>query len=68
MTKTIIHIGGIFADTRRRVLDAVAAAENGPVEPQDHLTFESQELLNTAQMAANSANPPLLGKIDGNVS
>ena len=47
MTKIDIHVGGTFADTKRRVLEAVAAAEKGPVEPQEHLTFESWEALSS---------------------
>jgi predicted transcriptional regulator len=41
MTKTEVHIGGAFADSKRRVLDAVAAAETGAFEAQTHITFES---------------------------
>ena len=40
-----IHVGGAFADTKRRVLDAIASAEAGPFEPQEHLTFQSWEAL-----------------------
>jgi predicted transcriptional regulator len=41
MSKLEVHVGGTFADTKRRVLEAVAAAERGPVESQTHITFES---------------------------
>jgi len=41
MSKTEIHIGDTFADTKRRVLDAVASAETGAFEAQTHITFES---------------------------
>jgi len=41
MSKTEIHIGGNFADSKHRVLDAVAAAEAGAFEAQTHITFES---------------------------
>lgn len=41
MSKLEVHVGGSFADTKRRVLDAVAAAQLGPVESQTHITFES---------------------------
>ena len=41
MSNIEVHVGGSFADTKRRVLDAVAAAERGPVEGQTHITFES---------------------------
>jgi predicted transcriptional regulator len=45
MTKLEIHVGGTFADTKRRVLDAVANAEKGPFEPQEHVTFSSWDAL-----------------------
>jgi len=41
MSKTELHIGGAFADSKRRVLAAVAAAETGAFESQTHITFES---------------------------
>jgi predicted transcriptional regulator len=41
MSKTELHIGGAFEDSKRRVLNAVAAAEAGPFESQTHITFES---------------------------
>jgi predicted transcriptional regulator len=45
MTKLEIHVGGTFADTKRRVLQAVTKAENEPFEPQEHVTFSSWEAL-----------------------
>ena len=45
MTKLEIHIGGTFADTKRRVLDAVARAENGPFEAEEHVTFQTWDAL-----------------------
>ncbi len=39
MTKTEVHIGDSFADSKCRVLNAVAEA--GAFEPQTHITFES---------------------------
>ena len=45
MTKLQIHIGEKFADMSRRVLDAVARAEIGPIEPEEHLNFETWETL-----------------------
>ncbi len=41
MSNTELHIGGTFADSKRRVLNAVAAAEAGAFESQTHITFES---------------------------
>jgi predicted transcriptional regulator len=41
MSKTELHIGGTFADSKRRALNAVAAAEAGAFESQTHITFES---------------------------
>jgi len=41
MSKTEMHIGGTFMDSKRRVLDAVAASETGAFEAQTHITFES---------------------------
>jgi predicted transcriptional regulator len=45
MTKLEIHIGGKFADTKRRVLAAVERAESGPFEAEEHLTFQTWETL-----------------------
>ena len=45
MTKVEIHVGGTFADTKRRVLEAIANAEAGPFEPQEHVTFSSWDAL-----------------------
>ena len=42
MSKLEIHVGGTFADTKHRVLDAAARAERGePVAAENHVTFES---------------------------
>jgi predicted transcriptional regulator len=41
MSTLQIHVGGSFADTERRVLEAVARHENGQSVPEDHLTFEN---------------------------
>lgn len=36
-----IHVGGSFADDAKRVLAAVARAENGePVRPETHISFQ----------------------------
>lgn len=41
MSKPELHIGGKFADSKRRVLVAVAAAQAGAFESQTHITLES---------------------------
>jgi predicted transcriptional regulator len=47
MTKLNIHVGGTFADDKRRILDAVARAETNPetFEAEDHVSFASWEAL-----------------------
>ena len=45
MTKLDIHVGGTFADTKARVLDAVARAKTGETVCEDHVTFASWEAL-----------------------
>jgi predicted transcriptional regulator len=45
MTKLEVHVGGTFADTKRRVLAAVAKAEAGPFEAEEHLTFSTWDTL-----------------------
>lgn len=45
MSKLDMHIGGSFADTKKRVLDAVARAERGEVVSETHITFETWEAL-----------------------
>ena len=45
MTKLDIHVGGTFADTKARVLDAVARANAGETVCEDHITFASWEAL-----------------------
>jgi predicted transcriptional regulator len=39
VSKREIHVGGTFAETKRRVLDAVARAERGEEVQEDHVTF-----------------------------
>ena len=39
MTKLQIHYGDTLADAKRRILDAVARAENGPFEAEEHVSF-----------------------------
>ena len=41
MTTLQIHVGGSFADTERRVLDAIARHEAGEAVVENHLTFEN---------------------------
>jgi predicted transcriptional regulator len=41
MSTLQIHVGGGFADTEQRVLDAVSRHENGEDVVEHHLTFES---------------------------
>lgn len=36
-----IHVGGSFADTERRVADALARREGGETVDEHHLTFEN---------------------------
>jgi predicted transcriptional regulator len=45
MSKLDIHVGGSFADSKRRLLDAVARAERGEAVNESHLTFESWDAL-----------------------
>ena len=45
MTKLDIHVGGSFADSKRRVLDAVARYERGEAVGEEHVTFETWEAL-----------------------
>ncbi len=45
MSKLDIHVGGTFADSKRRVLDAVARAEHGDIVAEDHITFASWDAL-----------------------
>lgn len=40
-----VHVGGSFADTKGRVLDAVARAERGETVRETHITFETWESL-----------------------
>lgn len=44
MTKTNVHIGGSFAETKHRVLDAVARYQSGESQGGErHLTFDDLE-------------------------
>lgn len=45
MTKLEVHVGETFADIKTRVLEAVARAEAGPFEAEEHLNFSSWEAL-----------------------
>jgi predicted transcriptional regulator len=45
MSRLDIHVGGSFADTKRRVLDAVARAGRGERTGESHIAFESWEAL-----------------------
>jgi predicted transcriptional regulator len=45
MSRLDMHVGGSFADTKRRVLDTVARAERGEVTAETHVTFETWEAL-----------------------
>jgi predicted transcriptional regulator len=45
MTKLDIHVGGSFADSKRRLLDAVARHERGEAVAEDHVTFATWEAL-----------------------
>ena len=45
MTRLDIHVGGTFADTKARILDAVARAKRGETVREDHITFASWEAL-----------------------
>ena len=42
MSRLDVHVGGSFADTKRRVLDAV---ERGEVVGETHITFDTWEAL-----------------------
>ena len=41
MSTLQVHVGGSFADTERRVLDAVARHESGETVAEHHITFEN---------------------------
>lgn len=45
MSKLDIHVGGAFADTKRRVLDTVARADRGETVGETHITLETWEAL-----------------------
>ncbi len=45
MSKLDVHVGGSFADSKRRVLDAVSRAAGGETVTEDHITFDSWEAL-----------------------
>ena len=52
MTTLQIHVGGSFADTESRVLDAIARHEAGEDVVENHLTFENWQTF-ARVMAAN---------------
>ena len=43
MTTLEIHVGCVFADTERRVLDAIARHEAGEDVREHHLTFDNRQ-------------------------
>jgi predicted transcriptional regulator len=45
MSKLDIHVGGTFADSKRRFLDAVSRHAQGETVSEDHITFETWEAL-----------------------
>jgi predicted transcriptional regulator len=45
MTRLDIHVGGSFADTKRRTIDAVKRSQSGEAAGEDHVTFETWEAL-----------------------
>ena len=45
MSRLDIHVGGTFAATKQRVLEAVARAERGEAVGETHVTFETWEAL-----------------------
>jgi len=45
MSRLDVHVGGSFAETKRRVLDAVERAERGEIAGETHITFETWEAL-----------------------
>jgi predicted transcriptional regulator len=45
MSKLDIHVGGSFADSKRRILEAVARDERGETVGTDHVTFSSWDAL-----------------------
>jgi predicted transcriptional regulator len=51
MRKLDIHVGGTFADSKRRILDAVARAEHGETLAEDHITFASWDALASVMTA-----------------
>lgn len=44
-TRLDIHVGGSFADSRKRILAAVERARRGDVPGEEHVTFASWEAL-----------------------
>lgn len=44
-TKLDIHVGGSFADSRRRILDAVERAKHGEAVGEEHVTFATWDAL-----------------------
>jgi predicted transcriptional regulator len=45
MTKLEVHVGGSFADTKKRVLDAVGRATDKDGAHEDHITFATWDAL-----------------------
>ena len=44
-TKLDIHVGGSFADSRKRILAAVERARRGEIGGEEHVTFASWDAL-----------------------
>ncbi len=45
MSRLDVHVGGSFAESRQRVLDAVARSRRGKKVEEEHVTFETWEAL-----------------------
>lgn len=45
MSRLDVHVGGTFADTKRRVLDAVARVEHGELAGETQVSFDTWEAL-----------------------
>lgn len=43
MSRLDVHVGGSFADTKKRVLEAIARVERGKAGGETHVTFETWE-------------------------
>ena len=44
-TKLDIHVGGSFADSKKRILAAVERAQRGEIAGEEHVTFASWDAL-----------------------